>query len=139
MKEILLNLVLAVIAAAVPVLTAHAISYIKKAKDKAIASTESTKVQGYITEISDAVANAVAATSQTYVDALKKAGAFSKEAQEEAAEKALSACLASISPAAIDFIEEAYDDLKTYLSTKIEAEVRKQKGETIPHLTIPSL
>lgn len=132
MKEILLDLVLAVIAAAVPVLTAHAVAYIKKAKEKAVVSTDNTKVQGYITEISDAVANAVAATSQTYVDALKKAGAFSKEAQEEAAEKALSACLTSISPAAVDFINEVYDDLRGYLSTKIEAEVRRQKGETSP-------
>lgn len=128
MKEILLNVVLAVIAAAVPVLTAHAISYIKKAKDKAIASTESTKVQGYITEISEAVASAVAATSQTYVDALKKAGEFNKEAQDKAANKALSACLASISPAAIDYIKGAYKDLSAYLATKIEAEVRKQKS-----------
>lgn len=132
MKEILLDLVLAVIAAAVPVLTAHAVAYIKKAKEKAVASTDNTKVQGYITEISDAVANAVAATSQTYVDALKKAGAFSKEAQKEAAEKALSACLTSISPAAVDFIKGAYDDLRGYLYTKIEAEVRRQKGETSP-------
>ena len=131
MKEILLNLVLAVIAAAVPVLTAHAVAYIRKAKEKAVSSTDNTKVQGYIVEISDAVANAVAAISQTYVDALKKAGAFSKEAQEEAAEKALSACLTSISPAAIDYIKGAYNDLKIYLSTKIEAEVRKQKGETV--------
>ncbi len=128
MKEILLDLVLAVIAAAVPVLTAHAAAYIRKAKEKAVTSTDNTKVQGYISEISDAVANAVSATSQTYVDALKKAGAFSKEAQEEAAEKALSACLTSISPASIDYIKETYKDLIAYLSTKIEAEVRKQKG-----------
>ena len=132
MKEILLDLVLAVIAAAVPVLTTYAVGYIKKAKEKAVASTDNTKVQGYISEISEAVANAVAATSQTYVDALKKAGKFDEEAQEEAAEKALSACLTSISLAAIDYIKGAYDDLKTYLSTKIEAEVRKQKGETVP-------
>ena len=131
MKEILLDLVLSVIAAAVPVITAHAVGYIKKAKEKAVASTDNTKVQGYIAEISEAVANAVAATSQTYVDTLKKAGAFSKEAQEEAAEKALSACLTSISPAAINYIKGAYNDLKTYLSTKIEAEVRRQKGETV--------
>lgn len=128
MKEILLDLVLAVIAAAVPVITAHAVGYIKKAKEKAVASTDNTKVQGYIAEISEAVVNAVAATSQTYVDALKKAGTFGKEAQGEAAEKALSACLSSISPAAVDFIEGAYDDLRDYLSTKIEAEVRRQKG-----------
>lgn len=62
------------------------------------------------------------------MDTLKKAGAFSKEAQEEAAEKALSACFDSISPGAVIFIEETYEDLRAYLSTKIEAEVMRQKS-----------
>lgn len=131
MKEILLDLVLAVIAAAVPVITAHAVGYIKKAKEKAVASTDNVKVQGYISEISNAVVSAVAATSQTYVDALKKAGTFSEEAQKEAAEMAFSVCLSSISPAAVDFIERAYEDIRGYLSAKIEAEVRRQKGERV--------
>lgn len=69
----------------------------------------------------------VAATSQTYVDALKQAGKFDLEAQKEAAQKALTACLASISPAAQAFIEALYGDLTEYLTTKIEAEVRRQK------------
>lgn len=83
--------------------------------------------RGYITEIADAVSAAVAATSQTYVDALKQAGKFDLEAQKEAAQKALTACLASISPAAQAFIEALYGDLTEYLTTKIEAEVRRQK------------
>ena len=49
------------------------------------------------------------------------------EAQKEAAQKALTACLASISPAAQAFIEVLYADLTEYLTTKIEAEVRRQK------------
>ena len=58
---------------------------------------------------------------------MKQAGKFDLEAQKEAAQKALTACLASISPAAQAFIEALYGDLKEYLTTKIEAEVRKQK------------
>lgn len=70
---------------------------------------------------------AVATTSQTYVDALKKAGSFTKAAQAEAAQKALTTCIASISPAATAFIEQVYGDMKEYLMSRIEAEVRKQK------------
>lgn len=137
MKELLLDLLLAVITAAVPVLTTYAVSYINKAKEKAVASTEDTKRQGYIKEIADAISDAVSATSQTYVDALKQAGKFTKEAQEEAAKKALASCIASISPAATDFIEDAYGDIKEYLANKIEAEVRKQKNEAGVTLSLP--
>ena len=85
-----------------------------------------------ITEIADAVSAAVAATSQTYVDALKKAGSFDLEAQKQAAAMALSACISAISPAAKEFIVAAYGDLTEYLTNKIEAEVRSQKtGETL--------
>ena len=137
MKELLLDLLLAVITAAVPVLTTYAVGYINKAKERAIANTEDTKRQGYIKEIADAISDAVSATSQTYVDALKQAGKFTKEAQEEAAQKALATCIASISPAATDFIEDAYGDVKEYLANKIEAEVRKQKNEAPALISLP--
>ena len=139
MKEMLLDLLLAVIAAAVPVLTAYAVGYIKQAGKHAQANTDNIKAQGYIKEITDAIADAVAATSQTYVDALKQAGKFTPEAQAEAAKKALNACLASISPAAIEFIEGIYGDVKDYLTNKIEAEVRKQKNEAPATLALPVL
>lgn len=127
MQEFLTNLLMAVITAAVPVVAAYAISLIKKAGQNAAADTDDIKAQGYIKEITLAISDAVAATSQTYVDALKQAGKFTKEAQEEAAKKALTACISSISPAAQNFIEAAYGDITEYLTNKIEAEVRKQK------------
>lgn len=137
MKELLFDLLLAVVTAAVPVLTVYAVGFINKAKENAVADTDDIKKQGYITEIADAISSAVAATSQTYVDALKQAGTFTKEAQAEAAQKALTACMASISPAATAFIEEAYGDLKAYLANKIEAEVQKQKVEAPAALSLP--
>ena len=97
--------------------------------DNAAANTENVKAKTYITEAAEAISAAVAATNQTYVDALKNAGKFDGDAQREAAQKALEACLASISPAAQSFIEAAYGDIKEYLKTRIEAELRKQKNE----------
>lgn len=90
MNELLSDLLIAVITAAVPVLTAFAITYIKRVAANVAAETDDVKAQGYITEIADAVSAAVAATSQTYVDALKQAGKFDLEAQKEAAQKARS-------------------------------------------------
>lgn len=126
-QELITTLLTAVITAAVPVLTAYGIALLKRSAANAEADTEDIRVKEYIREIADAVEDAVSATSQTYVDALKAAGKFTAQAQKEAAQKALNACIASITPAATEFIESAYGDIKEYLTTKIEAEVRKQK------------
>lgn len=137
MKEMIFELLMAVIAAAIPVLTTFVVKFIKQAKDNATANTENTKWQWYIQEIADAITAAVSATSQTYVDALKKAGKFDAEAQKEAAQMALNAALAAISPSAKEFIEQMYGDLVEYLTTRIEAEVRKQKQEAPIEIGLP--
>ncbi len=129
MQEFLKDIFLAVITAAVPVLTAYIVVLIRKVGENAAADTESVKAKRYITEAAEAIAAAVAATNQTYVDALKNTGKFDAQAQKQAVQKALSACLVSISPAAQRFIEAAYGDIREYLTTRIEAEVRRQKSE----------
>lgn len=139
MKELLIQLMMAVITAAVPVLTAFIVKYINKVRDDVSADTENTKWQWYISEIATAINTAVSATSQTYVDALKEAGKFDLEAQKEAARRALDAALAAISPAAKEFIEQAYGDITEYLTNKIEAEVRRQKLENPATVALPVL
>ena len=120
MSEFLSNLLIAVITAAVPVLTTYAVKLIKQVGASAAAKTDDAKKQGYANEIALAVSEAVSMVSQTYVDSLKNSGEFTKEAQKKAAEKALAACLASISPAAQEFMESVYDDITEYLTTKID-------------------
>jgi hypothetical protein len=137
MKEMLTQLLIAVITVGVPIITAYLVKLINKAAENAAADTDDIKAKSYIEEIAKAITDAVSATSQTYVDALKQTGKFTKEAQAEAAQKALTVCLATISPAAQTFIESAYGDLTDYLSTKIEAEVRKQKIEAPATLALP--
>ena len=99
MNEFLSSLLQAVIIAAVPVLTTYAVKLIRQVAANAAAKTDSIKMQGYLNEAAQAISEAVEATSQTYVDSLKQADKFTPEAQREAAEKALAACIANISPA----------------------------------------
>ena len=129
MQEFLKEIFLAVITEAVLVLTAYIVVLVRKVGENAAANTENVKAKTYIMEAAEAIAAAVAATNQTYVDALKNAGKFDAEAQKQAAKKALAACLQSISPAAQGFIESAYGDIREYLMTRIEAEVRSQKSK----------
>ena len=58
MQELLMNLFTAVVTAAVPVIARYVIVLIRKAGDNAAAETEDIKVQGYIKEIANAIADA---------------------------------------------------------------------------------
>ena len=136
MQEFLKDIFLAIVTAAVPVLTAYIIVCIHKVGDNAAANTENIKAKTYISEATEAIAASVAATNQTYVDALKNTRRFDCDAQKEAAQKTLAACLASISPAAQRFIESSYGDIRKYLTTQIEAEVRKQKCYMQPPVSL---
>lgn len=127
MNEAVFNLLMAVLTAAVTALSAFVAAFVKKKGEQAAAETNSTLLKDVIEEVTGIVDIAVSAVSQTYVDELKKAGSFDAEAQKQALAMALSACIKAISPAAKAFIEESYGDLTEYLTTYIEAEVRKQK------------
>ncbi len=127
MKELLSVILDDVIKAAVPILAAYAISYINKAKEETAAKCENEKTKKYLDEITNAIATAVAATSQTYVDALKTGNAFDQAAQTEALQRAKNTALSILSPAARNFLSETTEDVNSYLTAKIEEQVRAQK------------
>lgn len=128
MNEAVFNLLMAVVTAAVTALSAFVAAFVKKKGEEAAAQTNNILLGNVIEEVTGIVSIAVSAVSQTYVDELKKAGSFDAEAQKQALAMALAACIKAISPATKAFIEETYGDLTEYLTTYIEAEVRKQKA-----------
>lgn len=127
MKVFVFTLLQAVLSVAIPVATAYLVSFLKKKSAQAQTQIENDTAKHYLDEITTAVTTAVSATSQTYVDALKKDNAFTKEAQLEALNKAKDTALSILSPAAAQFIAEVYGDLGSYLTAKIEEAVRVQK------------
>lgn len=109
------------------ILTKFLIDYLAAKRDQMNASTNSVIAKKYIDMVYETVVNCVIATNQTYVDSLKKTGAFTKEAQEEAFKKTLNAVMAILTDDAKDYIQSATGDLNTYLTQLIEAEVNKNK------------
>ena len=65
--------------------------------------------------------------SQTYVDALKNTGEFTKEAQVIAKEKAIDIATKLITEDGKKAVEEIYGDFSIWLSTTIESNVKKNK------------
>ena len=82
----------------------------------------------YIAMLDDTICACVIATTQTYVDALKKNNAFTKEAQVEAFNLTFNAVMAVLTDEAKKYLSAIYGDLTAYITNKIEAEVQLSKS-----------
>jgi hypothetical protein len=73
------------------------------------------------------ITNAVLATTQTYVDAMKKENAFDKEAQKKAFNMTYEAVMKVLTDEAKRYLEAAVGDLSVYITNQIEATVKLTK------------
>ena len=126
-KEILWQLLIAITAAAVPVLTGFLCDLIRKGAKWLIENTKMAKYEAIIDEVTNAVTNAVTYVNQTYVDALKEQNAFGGEETELAFAKAYQATIETLSQDAVDFLTKTYGDISSYLEVAIETTVRQEK------------
>ena len=127
MNEFIAILLQAVLVAAVPVCAAIIGNGIKALADYLGQKSESDEAKRFLVAVADAVSTAVTYTSQTYVDALKETGEFTKENQEWALKVAIAKAKTLLTEEAIKYLEGAYGSLERYLEGRIEAEVRNQK------------
>ena len=82
-----------------------------------------------LTSVTTLVTNVVQATYQSYVEALKGTNAWTKEAQKEALNKALTTIKSQLNSEGIKFIEENYGNVEEYLKTLIESVLYKLKNK----------
>lgn len=92
-----------------------------KIKDKQLAK--------WSTELTLIVMNAVKEVFQTYVESLKKEGAFTAEKQKEALAKCLAIIEGSLSTELKDYIVNNYGDMEAYLKTLIESTIYSLKND----------
>ena len=109
------------------VLTTFLVRYIN-AKMKTLADTISDEKQKkYIEMLNNTITDCVIATTQTYVDTLKKQGKFDKEAQEQAFLMTFNAVSGLLTEESKKYLNEAIEDLDLYIKQKIESEVNINK------------
>lgn len=109
------------------VLTFYLVQYIK-AKGKEISTTvDSETASKYILMLTTTISDCVVATNQTFVDTLKAAGKFDKEAQDQAFQMTYNAVMDILTEDAKEYLNNFYGDLSLYLSKRIEAEVVANK------------
>lgn len=109
------------------VATAFLVNFIKIKSKEAQDKIDNDTADKYIGMLADTISACVIATNQTYVEALKKENAFTKEAQQEAFQLTFDAVMAVLTDDAKNYLTNIYGDLNTYISAKIEAEVNLNK------------
>lgn len=109
------------------VLTAFFVKWVN-AKTAEIADTRKNETEKkYINMLNNTISDCVIATTQTYVDALKKQGAFDAEAQKVAFTMTYEAVVKLLTDEATEYLNEAVGDLNLYITQKIESEVNLNK------------
>lgn len=109
------------------VLTAFFVKWVNAKSAELIASRKNETEQKYLDMLKDTITDCVIATSQTYVDTLKKQGNFDAEAQKVAFNMTFEAVFNLLTEEAKEYLTEAVGDLNLYVTQKIEAEVNLNK------------
>lgn len=116
-------LILPVISAAGIYLTFLISAKIKELKQK----SDNELTRKYLDMLNDTICSAVMATTQTYVEALKKQNKFDEAAQKEAFALTYNAVMQVLTEDAVMYLNAAVGDLETYIVNKIEATVKANK------------
>ena len=109
------------------ILTTVLIKYINSKSKEAASKTDNLLHQKYIYMLNDTITSCVLATSQTYVDTLKKEGKFDTEAQKKAFKMTYESVMNILTDDAKSYLYEIYGDLESYITAEIEAEVNHNK------------
>lgn len=110
------------------IITTYIVKLINKKMTEIDVSVNNELASKYINMLDETISDCVLATTQTYVESLKNKGEFTKEAQKEAFDKTYKAIMDILSTDAIEYLNEAIGDLKIYIETKIESEVKIKKA-----------
>ena len=109
------------------ILTTYLVKLIRKKNEELDAKVNKEVSKKYIDMLADTITDCVISTNQTYVDALKAANAFDKEAQKKAFELTYNKIMNVLTEDAKEYLTTIYGDLEIYISTKIESEVKLYK------------
>jgi hypothetical protein len=112
----------------VGILTFYLVNWLTKKSNEITANIDNETARKYIDMLTETVIECVEATTQTYVESLKKQGAFDAEAQKIALETTCENILSILSEEAKEYLAEIYGDLNIAIVNKVEAQVKLQKS-----------
>lgn len=111
------------------ILTAYIVQLIKVKMAQLSEKTKNETLNKYTYMLTDTITSCVIAVNQTYVDTLKKQGRFDADAQKEAFRRVYEQVIEILKGDALNYLDEAYSDLRGYITALIEQQVREYKIE----------
>lgn len=109
------------------ILTAYVVKLVNAKIEDINKERDNVLEEKYLTMLGATISDCVTATTQTYVESLKKQGKFDAEAQKEAFNQTYTAVMNILSEEAKKYLTVAVGDLNLYITQKIEAEVNVNK------------
>ena len=109
------------------ILTAYIVKLVNAKIEDINKKRDNVLEEKYLTMLGTTISDCVTATTQTYVESLKKQGKFDAEAQKEAFNQTYTAVMNILSEEAKKYLTVAVGDLNLYITQKIEAEVKASK------------
>lgn len=109
------------------ILTAFIVKFINAKMNQISESRDSELEKKYLQMLNSTITDCVIATTQTYVEALKKQGEFDAEAQKVAFTLTFESVSNLLTEEAKEYLSAAVGDLNLYITQKIEAEVQLNK------------
>lgn len=106
---------------------AYAVALLRRETAKIEKEIDNETASKYMNMACEAVTQAVTYTAQTFTDALKAEGTFTKEKQLEAFQKAKDKTLEILGDTTVAALGEIYGDFDAWLETKIEQVCREIK------------
>ena len=107
--------------------TTYFIKWVNLKTQEVKQKTENDKADKYLDLLERTISSCVLATTQTYVEALKKANAFTEEAQKQAFEATYESIMSILTEDAKEALSMLFTDLDGYITNRIEAEVQLNK------------
>ena len=99
--------------------TIYLISLIKIKIQELKQKKDNDLLDKYLSMLENTITDCVIATTQTYVDSLKKQGAFDADAQKVAFTKTYTNVMRILTEDAKEYLEQALGDLESYIYNKI--------------------
>lgn len=127
--EFLQNLLLAIITAAVPVITGFVCKWLQSLYEDNKNKIKNENAQVILGQVTDMIVSAVETTTSTYVKNLKAENLFDADAQKEAFNKTFEAVKKQLTNESEAIIETTYGDVETYITNKIEQIVEQLKNK----------
>lgn len=111
----------------ISIVSIYLIKFVKAKLGEIALNKQNTLEIKYLEMLDTTISSCVLATSQTYVDSLKKANSFDANAQKIAFQMTMDAVLKVLNEESKKYLNEMVGDLNLYITQKIEAEVNYNK------------